>query len=120
MSDDPDTFLFFLTSDQFVFTSYQPDYVSPELEETLTLHTNIGRLTFPVVVRIPKRVLATCFQHLPRPVWESHTSWLCVCSVPIILIVVIAAAFSDARQLIYQVKLGLSSQFDMNIANLPR
>lgn len=84
--------------------SYQPDYLSSDPEETLTLNTNIGLLTFPIVVRIPKRVLATCFQHLPRPVWELRTSLLCICFVSIIVIIVIISAFSEARELICHVK----------------
>ncbi|UJR33639.1 hypothetical protein I4U23_021073 [Adineta vaga] len=55
---------------------FQPDYTLTEIAETLTLNTNIGVMTFPLIVRIPQRVLATCYQTIPRPIWELRMYWL--------------------------------------------
>jgi hypothetical protein len=65
----------------------------------LTLNTNIGVMTFPIIVRIPQRVLATCYQTIPRPVWESRIYWLCLVSVPVIVLLILSIALYEARKL---------------------
>ena len=70
-----------------------------EIAETLTLNTNIGQMTFPMIVRIPQRVLAICYQTIPRPLWESRLYWLCLCAVTIILLFILAVAVYEAQRL---------------------
>lgn len=82
-----------------IFTSFQPDYTLAEIADTLTLNTNIGQLTVPIIVRIPQRVLATCYQTIPRPIWESRLYWLCLCAVTIILLFILAVAVYEAQRL---------------------
>lgn len=79
--------------------SFQPDYTLAEIAETLTLNTNIGQMTFPIIVRIPQRVLAACYRIIPRPVWESRVYWLCLCAVSIILLFILAVAVYEAQRL---------------------
>jgi hypothetical protein len=79
--------------------SFQPDYTLAEIAETLTLNTNIGLMTFPIIVRIPQRVLATCYQTIPRPGWELRIYWLCICTAGIIFFYIIMVALYDARRL---------------------
>ncbi|CAF3697659.1 unnamed protein product [Adineta steineri] len=80
---------------------FQPDYTLAEIAETLTLNTNIGIMTFPIIVRIPQRVLATCYQTIPRPVWEIRMYWLCVVFAVILFIFVIVTAIYAAHRLYY-------------------
>ena len=82
---------------------FQPDFTLAEINDQLILHTNIGRLTFPLIARIPQRVLTFCYQTIPRPSWESKISWLCICSLPVISILIIGSALIEARRLICQV-----------------
>ncbi|CAF0910142.1 unnamed protein product, partial [Didymodactylos carnosus] len=78
---------------------YQPDYTVTLVEEVISLHTNIGYLTYPVIVRIPQNVLTVCYQILPRPSWEFRYCWLCLCSVTIIIVLILTSAGYDARRL---------------------
>ena len=82
-----------------IFNSFQPDYTLAEIAETLTLNTNIGQMTFPIIVRIPQRVLATCYQNIPRPVWEARVYWLCLCAISIILLYILTIAVYEAQRL---------------------
>ena len=95
-------FVFFLNLFDF-YVSFQPDYTLAEIAETLTLNTNIGIMTFPIIVRIPQRVLATCYQIIPRPVWEGRVYWLCLCSISITLVYVLTIAIYEARRLYHDV-----------------
>lgn len=56
-------------------------------------------MTFPIIVRIPQRVLATCYQIIPRPLWESRVYWLCLCSISIILLYILTIAVYEAQRL---------------------
>ncbi len=56
-------------------------------------------MTFPIIVRIPQRVLATCYQIIPRPPWESRVYWLCLCSSVIILLYILTIAVYEAQRL---------------------
>ncbi len=60
-------------------------------------------MTFPIIVRIPQRVLATCYQTIPRPVWEIRIYWLCLCSVSIIFLYIVITAVYEARRLYHDV-----------------
>jgi hypothetical protein len=82
-----------------IFISFQPDYTLAEIAETLTLNTNIGLMTFPIIVRIPQRVLATCYQNIPRPVWEARVYGLCLCSISIILLYILTIGVYEAQRL---------------------
>jgi hypothetical protein len=99
----------------FLSFSFQPDYTLAEIGETLTLNTNIGLMTFPIIVRIPQRVLATCYQTIPRPGWELRVYWLCLCSAAIILLYIITVAVYDARRLFNDVnKIDFFIRISMN------
>ncbi len=82
-----------------IFISFQPDYTLAEIAETLTINTNIGLMTLPIIVRIPQRVLATCYQIIPRPIWESRVYWLCLCSISMILLYILTIAVYEAQRL---------------------
>jgi hypothetical protein len=56
-------------------------------------------MTFPIIVRIPQRVLATCYQNIPRPVWEARVYWLCLCSISIILLYILTVGVYEAQRL---------------------
>jgi len=56
-------------------------------------------MTFPIIVRIPQRVLATCYQIIPRPVWESRVYWLCICAIVVILLYILTIAVYEAQRL---------------------
>jgi hypothetical protein len=56
-------------------------------------------MTFPIIVRIPQRVLATCYQTIPRPVWELRIYWLCLCGTSIMLLYIVTTAVYEARRL---------------------
>jgi hypothetical protein len=56
-------------------------------------------MTFPIIVRIPQRVLATCYQTIPRPVWELRIYWLCLCGSSIMLLYIVTTAVYEARRL---------------------
>ena len=79
--------------------SFQPDYTLTEIAETLTLNTNIGVMTFPLIVRIPQRVLATCYQTIPRPVWEAQFYHLCLGSTLFMLVYIAVVAVYEAHRL---------------------
>ncbi|CAF0749813.1 unnamed protein product [Adineta ricciae] len=78
---------------------FQPDYTLTEIAETLTLNTNIGVMTFPLIVRIPQRVLATCYRTIPRPVWETQFYRLCLASTLFMLVYIVAVAVYEAHRL---------------------
>ncbi|CAF1036795.1 unnamed protein product, partial [Didymodactylos carnosus] len=78
---------------------YQPDYTVSLVEEMITLHTNIGYLTYPIIVRIPQNVLNACYQIIPRPAWEFRCYWICLCAVTIIIALILTSASYDARRL---------------------
>ncbi|CAF2702202.1 unnamed protein product [Rotaria sp. Silwood2] len=78
---------------------FQPDYTLAEIAESLTVSTNIGPMTFPIIVRIPQRVLATCYQTIPRPEWELHMHYICICFIFIILLFILIFGIFDARRL---------------------
>ncbi|CAF3551098.1 unnamed protein product [Rotaria sordida] len=80
---------------------FQPDYTLAEIAESLTLFTNIGPMTFPIIVRIPQRILATCYQTMPRPEWEIQTHYICLCFVFLIFLCVLILAVLDGRKLFY-------------------
>jgi hypothetical protein len=73
--------------------SFQPDYTSDEVNETLILNTNIGLIKIPIFVRISQRVLSTCYKTIFRPYC------LCLCSLFIVIVLIFASAVFDARQL---------------------
>ncbi|CAF4461293.1 unnamed protein product [Rotaria socialis] len=78
---------------------FQPDYTLAEIAESLTLFTNIGSMTFPLIVRIPQRVLATCYQTIPRPVWESQMHCFCLCAISVLILCIFTMAVYEARRL---------------------
>ncbi|CAF3930904.1 unnamed protein product [Rotaria sordida] len=78
---------------------FQPDYTSDEINETLILNTNTGLMTFPIIVRIPQRVLLSCYKTIQRPPWELRTYGLCFCSFFLFIIVIFATAVYEARRL---------------------
>jgi hypothetical protein len=65
----------------------------------LTLKTNIGILTYPIVVRIPHSVAAVCYKSVQRPPWELRTYCLCLCSLAVFVVLILTAAVYDARRL---------------------
>ncbi|CAF0885194.1 unnamed protein product [Adineta steineri] len=78
---------------------FQPDYTLVEVNRTLTLNTNIGLISFPIIVRIPQRVLSTCYNIVPRPRWEFRTYCLCLCSLIFLTILIFFTAGYDARRI---------------------
>ncbi|CAF1175327.1 unnamed protein product [Rotaria sp. Silwood1] len=78
---------------------FQPDYTSDEINETLILNTNIGLMTFPIIVQIPQRVLLSCYKTIPRPSWELRTYGLCFCSFFLFIILIFTTAIYEARRL---------------------
>ncbi len=77
---------------------FQPDYTSDEINETLTLNTNIGLITFPIIVRIPQSILSACYKLIPRPPWEFRPYCLCLCSLIIVTVLILTLAVFDARR----------------------
>ena len=78
---------------------FQPDYTLSEMNEVLTLNTNIGVMTYPIVVRIAPNVLSFCYQSIPRPVWELRSYYLCLCSLSVFIVLLFTAAVFEARSL---------------------
>lgn len=78
-------------------------------------------MTFPIIVRIPQRVLATCYQIIPRPIWESRVYWLCLCSISIILLYILTIAVYEAQRLFNDVNKILKKKsllFSFHLINL--
>jgi hypothetical protein len=61
-------------------------------------------MTFPIIVRIPQRVLSTCYKAIPRPPWELRTYCLCLCSLGVFITLIFSTAVYDARRLFDNVK----------------
>ena len=74
------------------------------MSEVLTLNTNIGLMTYPILVRIAPNVLSFCYKLIPRPIWELRSYYLCLCSLSIFIVLVFTAAVFDARSLFDNVR----------------
>jgi len=95
-----------------LFIRFQPDYTSDEINEILILNTTNGLMTFPIIVRIPQRVLSTCYQTISRPSWEFRLYCLCLCSIIIFIILLLTSAVFNAQRLFDNVNL---KQLDSSI-----
>jgi hypothetical protein len=95
----------------FLLERFQPDYTSDEINKTLTLNTNIGLMSFPIIVRIPQRVLSACYKIVPRPLWELRTYCLCLCSLLFLIILIFFTAGYDARRIFDDVNQEKSRSF---------
>lgn len=98
------------------FLRYQPDYGSSEVHELLVFNTNMGLMTFPIVVRIPPNIMNSCLKTIPRPVWELRTHCLCVCSLTMFIVFTFLIAIYDARRLFDQVEIHICGK-QKNTAN---
>ena len=91
------------TDMRLILRRFQPDYTLAEIDELLILNTTIGRMTVPIIVRIPQRALATCYRNIPRPLWEPRIYFLSLLSGSFLLALVLVAAIMEATQLYYGV-----------------
>ena len=83
---------------------FQPDYTLSEINEVLTLNTNIGLMTYPILVRIAPSVLSFCYQSIPRPIWELRSYYLCLCSLSVFIVLLFTVAVFEARSLFDNVR----------------
>ena len=60
-------------------------------------------MIYPLLVRIPPRVLLACDRTITRPVWEWRMYFLCLCLVICCIVLIHAAAVYNAHQLFYDV-----------------
>ncbi len=56
-------------------------------------------MTFPIIVRIPQRVLLTCYKTSPRPLWEFRPYWSCLCGLFVMIVFILTTAVYHARKL---------------------
>lgn len=75
-----------------VLFRFRPNYTSDEIHEILTLNTNIGLMIYPLLVRIPSRVLLACDRTIARPTWEWRTYCLYSCFVICCIVLIRSAA----------------------------
>lgn len=83
---------------------YQPDYTTNEINETMILSTNIGRIIVPISVRISQRILSLCYKTIPRPPWEIRPYCIGLCTIILSIILIFALAVFDARKIFDNVK----------------
>ncbi|XP_013783073.1 transmembrane protein 131-like isoform X3 [Limulus polyphemus] len=91
-------------SSRKVDIAFTPDFTLSRVERTLNIHTSLGVgglvLQYTLIATLPRRMLASCGQSLPRPSWEYIFYYLVVCITGLLVIVVMAMAYFEADSLL--------------------
>jgi hypothetical protein len=79
---------------------YQPDYTMSKIIKELEFDTNLGIFRYEVHVKIPKTMLQTCHQVLPRPRFEKYFYYFAIILIIMFIFILIIVAIFESRNIL--------------------
>jgi hypothetical protein len=79
---------------------YQPDFTMSKIVKELEFETNLGIFKYDLHVKIPKTMLNTCHQVLPRPKFEKYFYYFAILLITMFICILIIVAIFESRNIL--------------------